>query len=154
MADATPQPEAGTPADRGTDRGAERAVFRTALRDGLILVGSLAVLGVVVGGLVAGLPGVWGALLGAGIAAFFSATTVWSMLRTVGANPVTMGAVVMGSWLAKIIVLIVVLAVISRFDFYDRIVLFVVLALGAIGSALLDYRAVRNGRVPYVSPGS
>jgi hypothetical protein len=42
--------------------------------------------------------------------------------------------------------------VLTRFDFYDRVVLFVVLLLGAVGSALLDYRAVKNGRVPYVEP--
>ena len=90
------------------------------------------------------------ALIGAALAAFFCATTVWSMLYTVGKGATTMGAVVMGSWLAKMVVLIVVLVIITQFDFYDRVVLFVVLLLGAVGSALLDYRAVRNGRVPYV----
>jgi hypothetical protein len=37
-------------------------------------------------------------------------------------------------------------------DFYDRVVLAVVVAVAVIGSALLDYRAVSRGRVPYVSP--
>jgi hypothetical protein len=74
------------------------------------------------------------------------------MLYTVGKGATTMGAVVMGSWLAKMVVLIVVLVVLTRFDFYDRVVLFVVLLLGAVGSALLDYRAVKNGRVTYVEP--
>ncbi|MEV0892759.1 hypothetical protein ACFWEJ_06975 [Promicromonospora sp. NPDC060204] len=131
---------------------AEQAVLRAALRDCLILVGGLAVLGSLVGLLVAGLPGLWGALIGAALAAFFCATTVWSMLYTVGKGPAAMGAVVMGSWLAKMVVLIVVLVIITQFDFYDRVVLFVVLLLGAVGSALLDYRAVRNGRLPYVEP--
>lgn len=133
---------------------AEQAVLRAALRDCLILVGGLAVLGSLVGLLVAGLPGLWGALIGAALAAFFCATTVWSMLYTVGKGPTAMGAVVMGSWLAKMVVLIVVLVIITQFDFYDRVVLFVVLLLGAVGSALLDYRAVRNGRLPYVEPES
>ena len=52
----------------------------------------------------------------------------------------------------KIVVLVVVLALLRGADFYDRWVLFAVLALGAVGSALLDYRAVRGGRVPYVQP--
>jgi hypothetical protein len=127
-------------------------VLRTALRDCLILVAGLAVLGSLVGLLVAGQPGLWGGLIGAALAAFFCATTVWSMLYTVGKGATAMGAVVMGSWIAKMVVLVAVLAVLTRFDFYDRVVLFVVLLLGAVGSALLDYRAVKNGRVPYVEP--
>jgi hypothetical protein len=133
---------------------AEQAVLRTALRDGLILVAALAVLGSLVGLLVDGLPGLWGGLIGAAIAAFFCGTTVWSMLYTVGKGATMMGAVVMGSWLAKMVVLIVVLVVLTQFDFYNRVVLFVVLLVGAVGSALLDYRAVKNGRITYVEPSS
>jgi hypothetical protein len=153
----TPSPEpAGSPqpsphsARRSTD--SERAVLRTALRDTLLLVGGLLVLGVAVGALVSGWAGVWGALIGAGLAAFFCATTIWSMMRTIGQSPTTMAAVVMGTWIAKVVVLIVVLALLRGADFYDRAVLFVVLALGAVGSALLDYRAVKGGRMPYVQP--
>ncbi|MBM7331708.1 hypothetical protein JS562_54030, partial [Agrobacterium sp. S2] len=47
---------------------------------------------------------------------------------------------------------VVVLAVLRGMDFYDRYVLAVVVAVAVIGSALLDYRAVQRGRVPYVSP--
>lgn len=139
----------------GAPRGAaEKAVLRAALRDGLLLVAGLAVLGSLVGLLVAGVPGLWGGLIGAAIAAFFCGTTVWSMLYTVGKGATAMGAVVMGTWIAKMVVLVAVLLVLTRFDFYDRVVLFVVLLLGAVGSALLDYRAVRNGRVPYVEPSA
>ncbi|MBO0608173.1 hypothetical protein [Myceligenerans salitolerans] len=127
----------------------ERAVLRTALRDGGLLVAGLAVVGSVVGYLAAGTAGVWGALLGAALAAFFSGVTVWSMAQTIGKPPATMGAVVMGSWLGKMVVLVVVLVLLRGQDFYDRVVLFVVLLIGAVGSALLDYRAVRGGRVPY-----
>lgn len=143
-------PDAEAPS---TPRGAaEQAVLRRALRDCLILVAGLAVLGSLVGLLVAGQAGLWGGLIGAALAAFFCATTVLSMIYTVGKGATTMGAVVMGSWIAKMVVLVAVLAVLTRYDFYDRVVLFVVLLLGAVGSALLDYRAVKNGRVPYVEP--
>ncbi|MFE6971841.1 hypothetical protein [Isoptericola sp. NPDC057653] len=131
---------------------AERAVLRVALRDTLLLVGALVVLGGGIGLLVAGLPGLWGALVGAGIAAFFCATTIWSMMRTVGSSPARMAAFVMGAWVAKIVVLIVLLALLKGATFYDPWVLIAVLAVGAIGSALLDYRAVNAGRVPYVQP--
>lgn len=128
------------------------AVFRRALRDGAVLVGGVTVLGVGIGALVAGMPGVWGALIGAAIALVFSAATTLSMLRTSHASPGTMMAVVMGTWLGKLIVVIAVLAVLRGMDFYDRYVLAVVVAVAVIGSALLDYRAVARGHVPYVTP--
>lgn len=132
---------------------AARAVFRRALRDTVVLLAVLAVLGVGVGALVAGVPGVWGALIGVGLALVFSATTVVAMLRTLDASPTTMAAVVMGTWLAKVLVVIVVLALVRDLEFYSRGVLAAVLALGVVGSAVLDFRAVNGGRVPYVEPG-
>lgn len=140
-----------TPA-RSTSSAAADAVFRRALRDMLLLLAVLSVLGVGIGALVAGSAGVWGALIGVGLALVFSGTTVLSMLRTSGSTPQAMAGVVMGAWLAKVIVVIVVLAVLRGLDFYDRTVLAIVLILGVLGSALLDYRAVTNGRVPYVEP--
>ncbi|WP_328799011.1 hypothetical protein [Puerhibacterium puerhi] len=152
--DPTPAaPDAAPATTPATDQGEpERRVLRRALRDTLLLLLVLAVVGVVVGALVSGAAGVWGALVGVALAAFFCGVTIWSMGRTVGASPATTGAVVMGSWIAKIVVLVVVLAVLRGQDFYDRWVLIAVLAVGAIGSALLDYRAVQRGRVPYVQP--
>ena len=132
---------------------AAETVFRRALRDTILLLVGLTVLGVLVGVLVAGLAGVWGALIGVGLAAVFSGTTVVAMLRTTRAAPQVMAGVVMGTWLAKVLVVIVVLAILRGLDFYSAPVLAGVLALGAIGSALLDYRAVSTGRVPYVEPG-
>ncbi|GEA89505.1 hypothetical protein [Cellulomonas cellasea] len=148
MTSSDPQP---TPA-RSTSSAAADAVFRRALRDMLLLLAVLSVLGVGIGALVAGSAGVWGALIGVGLALVFSGTTVVSMLRTSGSTPQAMAGVVMGAWLAKIVVVIVVLAVLRDLDFYDRTVLAIVLILGVLGSALLDYRAVANGRVPYVEP--
>lgn len=129
---------------------AERRVLRTALRDTAVFLTVLAVLGVGVGALAAGTAGVWGALVGTGIAGFFCATTVWSMLRSVGAGPAAMAGLVMGTWIAKIVVLVAVLAVLRGRDFYNPWVLLAVVAVGAIGSSLLDYRAVQKGRIPYV----
>ncbi len=128
------------------------AVFRTALRDMLVLLAVLTVLGVGLGYLVAGTPGVWGAVIGVALALLFSGTTVVSMLLTARSRPTTMAGVVMGAWLGKVVVLIAVLAVLRGEDFYHRGVLAAVLFAGVLGSALLDLRAVRVGRVPYVTP--
>ncbi|WP_418276268.1 hypothetical protein ACNHYB_15550 [Isoptericola jiangsuensis] len=163
MSDQTPDGTPGQTPDQtpdGTSEGrtfsevqaGERAMLRRAMLSTLLLVGGLVVLGCAVGWFVAGVQGVWGALLGAALAAFFCATTIWSMQRTIGRPPTTMAAVVMGAWLAKVVVLVVVLALLRGADFYDPYVLFVVLALGAVGSALLDYQAVRGARIPYVQP--
>jgi len=145
-----------TTADRPAPTGADaaRAVFRTALRAMLVLVAVLAVVGIVAGYLGAGVPGLWGAVLGVALTLVFSGTTVVSMLATAGSSATTTAAVVMGGWLAKMLVLIVTLAVLRPFDFYDRWVLGIVLIVGVIGAALIDYRAVARGRVPNVTPSS
>lgn len=129
------------------------AVFRRALRDMLVLLAALTVLGVSVGALVAGRTGVWGALIGVALALVFSGTTVVSMLVTARSSLQKLAAVVMGAWLGKVAVVIVVLALIQDLDFYDKPVLAIVLLVGVVGSAFLDYRAVSRGRVPYVEPG-
>jgi hypothetical protein len=130
--------------------GPERAMLRVALRDTALLLGGLVIAGVAVGLAVAGTAGLWGALCGVLLAGFFCATTIVSMLRTVGSGPTTMAAFVMGAWIVKMIVLMAVLAVLRGREFYDPYILFGVVAVGAIGSALLDYRAVGRSRVPYV----
>jgi len=135
-----------------TGSDAPRAVFRTALRDMLVLVAALAGVGVVVGYLVAGTSGLWGAVLGVALTVIFSGTTVISMLKTAGASATTTAAVVMGSWLAKMLVLILALALLRQFDFYDKWLLGGVLMVGVIGAAVIDYRAVARGRVPNVTP--
>ena len=137
------------PAPTPAPRSANEAVFRRSLRDMLVLLGVLTVLGVGIGYLVDGMAGVWGALLGVGIALIFSGTTVVSVLRTAHSAPTTMMAVIMGAWLGKLIVVIVVLVILKQFDFYNPQVLFLVSIAGVIGSAVLDARAVQRGRVGY-----
>jgi hypothetical protein len=132
-----------------TPTGASVAVLRQAQRDMLVLLGALTVVGVAVGYLVDGLAGVWGALLGVGIALIFSGTTVVSVLKTANSEPTMMMAVIMGAWLAKLVVVIVVMVILRQFDFYNPMVLFVVSVVGVIGSAVLDARAVQRGRVGY-----
>lgn len=136
----------------GAQAEAVRAVLRRALRDMLVLVAVLAVVGVAVGAWVAGVPGVWGAVIGVVVALVFSGTTVVSMLRTADAPAATTAAVILGAWLVKMVVLVAVFALLRPLDFYDRTVLAVVVVVGVLGSVYLDYRAVTRGRVPYVEP--
>lgn len=150
-----PDPAAGTPAaSPGESEAALRAVLRTALRDMLVLIAVLAVVGIGVGALLEGTEGVWGAVIGVLVALVFSGTTVVSVMRTAGSSATTTGAVILGAWLLKMIVLIAVFAVLRGMDFYDREVFVVVVLVGVLGSVFLDYRAVTRGRVPYVEPAS
>lgn len=143
----------GTDGTPGSAPGPVEATFRRALRHVLVFLAVLAVVSVGVGWAVSGTAGLWGALLGVAVAVLFSATTVVVMLRTAHSTPATTAMVVLGSWLAKMLVLVVVLAVIRDADFYDRWVFGAVILLGTVGSAILDYRAVAAGRIPYTEPG-
>ncbi len=129
-----------------------KEIFRSALRATLALLVGLAVLGVGIGYLVSGTPGVWAAALGVGIALLFSGSTIASMLYTADKSPNTMMAVLMGVWIAKMVVLVVILALLGQADFYDRVVFAVVVLVGVVGSAALDMYSVVKGRQPYVSP--
>lgn len=131
---------------------AVRAVLRRALRHLLWLLGAVTVLGVVAGWAISGSAGVWGALMGAGVALVFSGTTVVSHLRTADSPPAITGAVVMGAWLVKMVLLVALFIAIGDLTFYDRTVMVVVLVVGVLGSLYLDYLAVTSGRVPYVDP--
>lgn len=135
-----------------TGADAVRRVLRRALRNLLILLALLTVVGVGVGWAVAQWAGVWGALIGAGVALVFSGTTVLSHLRTADSPVTTTGAVILGAWLVKMLALVILFAVLDDLQFYDRNVLVLVLVLGVLGSAYLDYLAVTTGRVPYVEP--
>ncbi|WP_407344220.1 hypothetical protein [Pengzhenrongella phosphoraccumulans] len=146
----SPRPDATSPDATSPDAAGD--VFRSALRDMLLLLGVLTVLGIGVGYVVAGTAGAWGAVIGVALALVFSGTTVLSMLKTSRSSPTTMAAVVLGAWLGKFAVLIAVLAVLRDREFYSKGVLAVVLVVGVLGSAVLDFRAVSKGRVPYVTP--
>lgn len=133
-----------------TSQEQSREIFRRALRDMLIGVGLLAVVGAAVGWWLVGAAGLWGALLGAGLALLFSGSTVVSMLLTARSSFEVMAGVVMGAWLVKLVLVVVTFAVLRDVDFFDRRVFGVVLLVGVLGSLALDIRAVLRGRVPYV----
>ncbi len=131
---------------------AATALFRRALRDVLVFLAAVTVIGVVVGFLVAGSEGVWGALLGAGVALVFSGTTVWSMWRSAHSTPAAMLGIVAGSWLAKMIVLVASLVALQGHDFYSKPVFLVVVLVGVLGSVALDTVNYQRARIPYVEP--
>jgi hypothetical protein len=94
----------------------------------------------------------WGVLLGGGVAWIFFAVTAFTALKTAGMNANVLGAVVLGSWLGKIIALIALLAWLKGEDFYSRPAFFATLLLSTTLILVLEARITLKTRVPYVDP--
>lgn len=131
-----------------------KTMYERILRRLAVLVAALAVGGAVVGWLVAGLPGVWGALMAAGIATLFMLGTVVTMMVTADKPLPIASAAAVGGWLVKMVLLFVVLVLVRGRDFYHPGVFFVVLVLAILGSLAIESAAVLRARVPNVEPGS
>lgn len=105
----------------------------------------------VVGYLIGGTAGAWGALLGIGISVAFFAVTVAVALATARTRHTSMlGLAVVASWIVKVGLLIGALAYLRGQDFYSRPALFVALLVGTTGTLLLEARVVATTQVPYI----
>jgi hypothetical protein len=131
---------------------ATSAMYTTILRRLVVLVAVLAVVGSLVGYLVAGLPGVWGALMAAGVAVLFMVGTVVTMMLTADKPLPIASAAGVGGWLVKMLVLFGILLAVRDRDFYSPGVFFVVLVLAVLGSLAVESAAVLRARVPTVEP--
>lgn len=139
-----------SPASSSTPAHAD-APLRAALRYGLIGLVVLTVLAVALASAFAGLPGLWGALLGAAIGGGFILTTAVVVLLGAKLPPTTAGLVMLVSWVGKLLVALIVIAILQRFDFYDRVALF----LTVVGALIIVLGAETYGvlrqKVPYVT---
>lgn len=131
-----------------------RAVLHRILRGLLVATAVIGVLAVVVGLLVDGSAGLWGALLGVGVALVFCGTTALSMLVALHRPPSFLAVIVLGSWLVKMILLIVLLAAIGDLTFYNRYVFVAVLFAVVLASLVIDVRAVLTARIPHTGPAA
>jgi hypothetical protein len=123
--------------------------MRRVLRVGAVALLIAWPLAIALGYLVDGSAGVWGALIGMGLAVVFFALTVAVALGTAHMEVSALGAAVLGSWLIKMVLLIGVLVLLRDADFYSRPMLFATLLVGTIGALLLEAWVVNTTRVPY-----
>lgn len=134
-----------TPSNPGQD-----APLRAALRYGIIGLIVLVVISSILGAIFAGLPGLWGALIGAAIGGGFILTTAASVLLSARIESGLQGVVLLGSWVGKLLVAVIVVAVLQNFDFYSRPTLF----LTVVGALLVVLGAETYGllrqRVPII----
>ena len=101
-------------------------------------------------GAVAGLPGLSGVVLGAAIGGSFVLLTAVSVLVTSNSTPSTTMAVVLGSWLLKIVVLVMVLFAIRDLDFYHTVSLFVTVVVVLLLTLGTEVWAIVTSKVTFV----
>ena len=131
------------------------SVLGRALVYGAILTVAIAVVGSVAGYFAAGIPGLLSALIGAGLTALFMGFTALSIVI---ASRVTKGepsstlffGIVLGMWLLKFVVFIVILVLLRTQPFIEPIVMFVAIVAAVVGSLTVDVLAFVRSRVPYV----
>ena len=125
------------------------------LRYGGFLAIGIGVVGAIVGGLVAGGPGVLSALLGTVMAVVFMGITAGSILlanRFAGseAGVGAFFAIVLGGWLVKFALFLVLVVVLRDQPWVQPLVLFLSIIAGVIGSLIVDI-VVMKSRMTYVS---
>ena len=131
-------------------------ILRTVLVWSGVVTATLAVVGAVVGFLVAGTTGLWSALAGVLVAAIFLGITAASILianRWFGDPlyvPIFFG-IVMGGWILKLVIFIVVMLVLRGQPWIEPMVFFVALVVSVLASLAVDVVAVVRMRIPSVS---
>lgn len=131
-------------------------VLRRILVYGGFLALGIGVVGAIVGGLVAGGPGVVSALVGTVMAVVFMGITAGSILlanRFAGSEAAVGAffAIVLGGWLVKFVVFLVIVVLIKDQPWINPVVLFLSIIAGVIGSLIVDAVVVMKSRMTYVS---
>lgn len=131
-------------------------VLRTTLLWSAGITAALAVIGAVVGYAVAGAPGLWSALVGVLVAALFLGITGASILianRWYG-DALYVGfffGIVLGGWLLKFVLFIVILVVLRDQPWVEPVVFFVALVASVIASLVIDVVVMLKMRIPHAS---
>lgn len=126
-------------------------VMKRVLKWSLLLTLAIAVVGGVVGYFVAGMPGVWSALVAAGVTLLFTGLTVLSIMLSARFDPMFFIAVILGMWILKFIAFLGVLAIVKAFDFTHDWMLWSTMMAAMVGQLAIDVVVVQRSRQPYVS---
>lgn len=126
-----------------------------ALRYGGLVTLAIAVLGSAIGYLVAGVPGVLSAVMGAVLAALFMGLTTASMVvawRITRGSPLDLRffGIVLGTWIVKLLVFIGVAIWLGGQTWLDPMVFFLASLAAVLGTLIVDVVAFQTSRMPYV----
>ncbi|MGX5681314.1 hypothetical protein [Schumannella luteola] len=130
-------------------------ILARALVYGVILTVAIAVVGGLVGFLVAGVPGLVSGLIGAGLTALFMVLTAGSIVLAAKAtknepSSTLFFGIVLGSWLLKFVLFIAILLILRGQPFLEPLVFFFAILAAVIGSLVVDVIAFVGSRTPYV----
>ncbi|MDX2355730.1 hypothetical protein [Dietzia sp. PP-33] len=126
--------------------------LRRAVTLGATALAVLMVLSAGVWWAVDGQPGLWGALLGAAIGGVFVLLTAVVVIATAKTSPQVTGAVLLGTWLLKLIVAIGVVAALKPLDFYSKRAFALTIVVAMVVVLVSETVAVLRNRAPYVEP--
>lgn len=126
-------------------------VLKKILRWGGLLALVIAVVGSVVGYLAAGWGGVAGALIGTAMAVVFLAITALSILIASRFGLAIFFGIVMGAWILKFIVFLVLVFLLKDQPWLQPTVMFVCLVVAVVGTLVVDVVVIARSRMPYVS---
>lgn len=139
-----------------TNQPSSIPVLRRILIYGGLLALGIAVVGAIVGGVVAGGSGVLSALVGTVMAVVFMGITAGSILlaNRFAGSEAAIGAffgIVLGGWLVKFVVFLVLVILLKDQPWVHPVVLFLSIIAGVVGSLVVDAVVVMKSRMPYVS---
>src|SRR5205085_2099761 len=143
-------PGGGSLRNHGGPREAADSALRAALRYGVAGLIVLVVVSAVLGSIVSGLPGLWGALIGSAIGGFFILTTAALVLFSAKLESGIQGMVMLASWVGKLLVVMIVVAVLKQFDFYSRGTLFITVVAALLIVLGAETYGLLRQRVPVV----
>ena len=127
------------------------ALFKRVLGLGGALIATIAVLGGIFGYLGYGVNGMTSALFGAAMALVFVSLTALSVWLGSKLSLAGFFAVVLGGWLLKLVLFLVLVVVLRQFDFIVGVVLFFTLVAAVLGSLAVDTWVFLRSRVPLIS---
>lgn len=108
--------------------------------------------GVLIGWLLGGSKGAWGVVLGLLVVLCFFGVSLAVALIGARLSPQAMGALVLGSYLVKITLLIIILAAVSNLTFYSKMALGITVLIGTIAYLSGETYTLLKARIPYVEP--
>jgi hypothetical protein len=131
-------------------------IMKRILLYGGILAIAIAVVGSIVGGLVAGGVGVASALIGTAMAVVFLGITAVSIViatRVARGDLLSVAffGIVMGAWLLKFVIFIVLIFLLKDQPWVQTQVLFLTLVVAVLGTLVVDVVVIARSRQPYVS---
>lgn len=121
-----------------------------AFTSGIIALVAVSILGMVAAYFIADLKGLYGAAIGFAMGGAFVLLTIVIMVMTKTVKPTTSAAIMMGSWLVKIVIALVITRVLQPLDFYSKPALGCALIVALVIVLSVQTRVILRNNAPYV----